>query len=274
MKRKLLLMLVLICTISIMATGCGDPEKKAAKDAFKAERTRIEDMMASRDNAVTSAQTLLDEKGTPLYPEAITELEKAVAVANKLVPTIPDMPKKTSDINAATEKLKKIDYTEQIKLVTDKTADLEDQIARNTSLITPDEKKMIKKLKGIDEIVNVKAVTEDNDPNEQLGKQGGYYSQIYFESSLVDQSQLYADSDDVIDKGTDCGGSIEMYKTREEAETRDAYLGGFDGGALSSGSHYVFGTILVRTSCELKASEQKEFTRKIVYALSEAAKKK
>jgi hypothetical protein len=121
-------------------------------------------------------------------------------------------------------------------------------------------------------ITDIEIVTEDHDPNGQLGKQGGYTGCLYFRYSLVDQSQLYvAEGTDVnssIDIGTRAGGCIEIYATAKDAERRNTYLAGFDGGALSSGSHTVLGTLLIRTSSELKASQQKTLENAIISALT------
>ena len=72
----------------------------------------------------------------------------------------------------------------------------------------------------------------------------------------------------MIDKGTDAGGSIEVYKTKSEATERNEYLAAFDGGILSSGSHTVIGTLVVRTSNELTASQQKSLEADIIAALT------
>ena len=72
----------------------------------------------------------------------------------------------------------------------------------------------------------------------------------------------------IIDKGTDGGGAIEVYANVEDAESRDSYLAGFDGGVLASGSHTVVGTCVVRTSDELAASKQKELEAAVIGALT------
>ena len=75
----------------------------------------------------------------------------------------------------------------------------------------------------------------------------------------------------IIEKGTDCGGSIEVYSVAEDAVARNDYLASFDGGIFASGSHIVVGTVLVRTSNELTASQQKEIEANIITALTEIA---
>ena len=133
----------------------------------------------------------------------------------------------------------------------------------------PTDSFVMERLKTISTISDMAAVTEDHDPNGQLNKQGGYIGCIYFRDTRVNWDELYLDEgeDNVIDVGTDGGGSIEIYKTAKEAKERDEYLAQFDGGAFSSGSHQVQDTMVIRTSSYLKASEQKELTDQIIQAL-------
>ncbi|MGM9646399.1 MAG: hypothetical protein ACI3XS_06900 [Eubacteriales bacterium] len=133
-------------------------------------------------------------------------------------------------------------------------------------LNNPSEEYVISCLKKVPCIDEIKAVTEDNDPNGQLNKDGGYTAQIYFSYELVNQDDVYGDT--LIDKGTSAGGSIEVYKTKEEANKRNDYLSSFDGGILSSGSHTVIGTIIIRTSNELTATQQKGLESNIISALT------
>lgn len=130
----------------------------------------------------------------------------------------------------------------------------------------PSEDYVISCLEQIDVIQEIAAVTEDNDPNGNLNKEGYYISQVYFSVSNLDQDEI--DGNDLIDKGTDAGGSVEVYSTEEDAQNRDEYLASFDGTWFDSGSHICIGTVVVRTSTELKASEQDELEEKIVYALT------
>lgn len=129
----------------------------------------------------------------------------------------------------------------------------------------PSEEYVISCLRKVPGIIDVEAVTEANDPNGQLNKSGGYISQVYFSYSLVNQDSVYGNT--VIEKGTIAGGSIEVYKKAHEAKKRDGYLSEFDGGILTAGSHCVVGTIVIRTSSELTASQQKLLENNIIYSL-------
>lgn len=71
----------------------------------------------------------------------------------------------------------------------------------------------------------------------------------------------------------ECLGSMDLSSltkmaTVADAEKRERYLASFDGGAMSSGSHTVVGTMLVRTSSKLSASDQKKLEEEIIAALT------
>ena len=58
--------------------------------------------------------------------------------------------------------------------------------------------------------------------------------------------------------------------TKISSTKRNEYLAAFDGaGILSSGSHSVVGTIVIRTSDKLTASQQKEMEENIYNSLIE-----
>ena len=129
----------------------------------------------------------------------------------------------------------------------------------------PSEEYVISCLQKVPGIIDIEAVTETNDPNGQLNKASGYISQVYFSYSLVNQDGVYGNS--VIEKGTIAGGSIEVYRNVNDAKKRNDYLSAFDGGVLTSGSHCVIGTVVVRTSNELTASQQKLLENNVIYSL-------
>ena len=159
------------------------------------------------------------------------------------------------------------EYSEAILNIEEKQRDYEDSVQGFKQVIAPTDEFVINRLKRIETIIEIDAVTENNDPNKQLNKQGGYIGCIYFSDKQVDKSKLYIEIDTVIEIATDGGGAVEIVKTVAEAKNRDTYLGGVDGGALSSGSHHVVGTVIIRTSRELTASQQNELTLKITDAL-------
>ena len=101
-----------------------------------------------------------------------------------------------------------------------------------------------------------------------MNKQGSYTASVYFTDSLVTDT---IEGKDIVTKGTDAGGNIEVYKTVEDAQKRNEYLSAFDGlpAMLNPGSHYVYGTIIIRTSGRLTATQQNDLTQKIYQKLIE-----
>lgn len=234
--------------------------------AYTDIRKNVEDKNTELDNAVAQAIELIDKKQTPLDGSLIQTLENAISDAKAAKQDIPDKSDNIDEMRQIVETLKQIDYTDVLENLSQNQINLERSSKQYELVDHPDEKYIISCLKNIDVIKDIAAVTEENDPNGHLNKSGGYTAQIYFSCEWVDQSEVSGDT--VIDKGTDCGGSIEVYATAEEAETRRDYLAGFDGGILASGSHIVVGTVLVRTSDYLTASQQQELEKLIVEQLT------
>ena len=155
--------------------------------------------------------------------------------------------------------------TEETESITESVSEEDD----GTDLANaPSDEFVMERLALISTITDIDAVTEDHDPNGQLGKQGGYIGCVYFQDSQVDRSSIYITEDNVIDIGTEGGGAVEIFSTKDDAGVREAYLAAFDGTAFSSGSHKVIGTCLVRTSSHLTASQQKNLTDEIEQVLT------
>ena len=225
-------------------------------------------MNTELDSIITPAQALLDENKTPLEPTTLTDLQVAISSAKEAKRHIPDIPTETERIIAETETLNApLDYSEFITSLNNSKTALKNSIKQLEQVTNPTGDFVILRLKEVSGIVDIQGVTEDNDPNGNLNKAGGYTSQTYFSSELINQADVYGDN--LIDKGTSAGGSIEVYATVEDAEKRNTYLAGFDGSILSSGSHEVIGTVIIRTSDELTASQQKDLSARIKEKLIE-----
>lgn len=264
-KTTSVMVLTLVFLFCFMFQGCTSDEKKAAQDAFTNEVTRLTNQFAERDTAVQSAQAIVDS-GEKAYVDAIIPaLETAISNAKAVNIELPEMPSKLEDIKSETEKLKAIDCTESLNALAQARQNAEYSIQREKLVTAPTEAYVIERLRTVDGVKDISAVTETNDPNGNLNKQGGYTAQVFFSSPWINQSEVYGDS--LIDKGTEAGGSIEVYRTKEEAISRETYLDAFDGGILASGSHKVIGSVLVRTSNKLTASQQKELESRLIQAL-------
>lgn len=274
MKKKKTL-LGLIAAIAIIVIGICvwyfqvKKPHDLAETKFNAAVKEVEAKNTELTSAMNDAQKILDKKEA-VYDNTtkeafITALSDAKAAQRK----IPDLPKKTADINAETKKLSEpLDYSSVINAISEKQTAYQNSVLQMKQITNPNEDFVIQRLKGIPNISGYQAVTEDHDPNGNLNKQGGYTSTVYFSTPLIDQSSVYGN--DIVDKGTECGGAIEVYASEEDAEKRDSYLASFDGaGMLNSGSHKVLGTIVIRTSTQLTATQQNEFTNNITNKLLE-----
>lgn len=263
--KKITKLSVVILIFAFLLTGCTSEEEKAAKDAFIKAIANVETLNAELDKSIADAETLITANESTFDETTIGKLETTVSTAKASKVTIPEMPKELESIESKTETLNKVDYTYILQQISDAKKTHEDSVKQLKQVIAPTEAFVIERIKATDGINDVSAVTEDNDPNGHLGKQGGYTAQVYFSYNLIDQDSISGNS--IIEKGTDCGGSIEVYNTVDEAEKRNDYLATFDGGIFASGSHNVVGTIIVRTSNNLTASQQKELEVKLVNSL-------
>ena len=272
-KKKTLLGLIAAIAIIVIGICVWYFQVKKPHDLaeakFNAAVKEVEAKNTELTSAMNDAQKILDKKEA-VYDNTtkeafITALSDAKAAQRK----IPDLPKKTADINAETKKLSEpLDYSSVINAISEKQTAYQNSVLQMKQITNPNEDFVIQRLKGIPNISGYQAVTEDHDPNGNLNKQGGYTSTVYFSTSLIDQSSVYGN--DIVDKGTECGGAIEVYASEEDAEKRDSYLASFDGaGMLNSGSHKVLGTIVIRTSTKLTATQQNEFTNNITNKLLE-----
>lgn len=127
-------------------------------------------------------------------------------------------------------------------------------------------------LKTIETIDGVCIVTEDNDPNGNLNKTGGYVAAVYFSDKRADleiKNNPYANYKDVCDHGTSAGGQIEVYSNTEDANKRNDYLKGFDGGILSNGEHSTHGNAVFRISEEMPATQMKDLENRVIKVLTQ-----
>lgn len=160
-------------------------------------------------------------------------------------------------------------------------------------LVNPSEDYVISCLKTVNSITDIEAATETHDPNGKLNKQGGYTAAIYFRIEQIeiteeapewDDSVVYSylvvngeknhlildegeSSDSPVDVGTKGGGQIEVYSSANDAKKRDEYLSSFDGTAFTSGYHTVVGSMVIRTSEYLTASQQQQLADDVINAL-------
>lgn len=269
MRKSFFRIVVIMLMICPIITGCkSDPEYEKAKESYDSQVARIESQIEEKETEVQKAEELLKLDKEALDKTTETSLKNTIESINKIEIEIPTMPKEVKDINKKTKELESISITSEINDLKNAQKLLRDSRKKYQMLLTPTNDFVVERLKNVPDIDEVQGVTEDKDPNGNLNKPGGYTAQVYFSSPLVnDEYGLF--TGDVIEDGTDCGGSVEVYKTVSEAKKRNEYLSVFDGGILSGGSHTVYGSIIIRTSSELTASQQKALEESVLNALTE-----
>ena len=264
MKKIITVTVALILMLTLVSCAKSE-EEVAAEESFNAEVARIQAELEERDADVEAAQAVVDDERPALDETLKPALQTAISEASAIEFDAPKASGGVEKINSATEELKKITYTDQLQSLKDATKALSDSIKKYELVNAPEESYVIKCLKTVKDIDGIAAATEDHDPNGNLHKDGGYTAQVYFSCPLVDHSYM---DNDIIEAGTDGGGSVEVYKTAEEAKKREEYLAGFDGTITASGSHEVVGTCIVRTSDSLTATQQQELEAAIIEALT------
>ena len=228
--KKIISIIFCIMLATCLLAGCGSEAKKAM------------------DTAVTSANELLENGGKPFDPQTKKDLEKAVAESEN------------AEDDAA--------YEEVTKNIETASAEYEKSVKQLKQVTNPKESFLIERAKEVDTITKVEAATEDTDSNKLMNKPGGYTSYVAMQSSMVGDS--YYQEMGPVEAGCDGGAVIEAFPTAKDAKAREEYLATFDGsGMLASGSHTVVGTLLIRTSNELTATQQKELEENIINALIE-----
>lgn len=250
------------------------------------------------ETALNSAQDVLNQGQTPYDPETIAVLKSAMTAAeNAKVPSLEALPEYETlavDENAKASELKALtkqaqtrmelmngftvpdisqppDYTAVLSTLHTARQAYEDSVQSMLQITAPSDAFVLERLRKIETVTAIEAVTENHDPNGMLNKQGGYIGCVYFTDTRVNREHLYIEpgKDNVIDVGCNGGGAVEIYNTAAEAEARNVYLGSFDGSAFRSGSHYVVGTMVIRTSNELTGSQQLDLTDQITQALTQ-----
>ena len=241
-----------------------------AVDAFNTACEALDARTAKVDEAIAALQAVQAGDDKPLDAATDEAASSAIGQAQAAKQSAPEMPSGTDEINAAAAEVDKMgDYTETLNALAAAQKALEDSIAQLKQVTNPSEAFVIQRITGLPNITGVEAVTESNDPNGKLNKAGGYTATVYFSSDLVDQSSVYASEGytGIVAVGNDGGGTVEVYSSVEDAEKRSTYLGAFDGSILSSGSHEVLGTCVLRTSDKLTASQQQTLTQEVKEAL-------
>jgi len=239
----------------------------SAIDSFDKAKETLNQKNSELDEEIAKAENLIAEGKTPLDEELKPALETAISDAKAAKVNVPEMPETADEISSEAKKMEEADYTDSLDSLSSAYTDLDKSIRQYELVDAPEESYVVECLHNVPDVEDISAVTEETDPNGLLNKAGSYTAFVIFSSDLVDQSDVLGDT--IAEKGTACGGGVEVFANVEDAEKRDEYLGTFDGTIVRPGSHKVVGTVIVRTSDELTASQQKELEENVIAALTD-----
>ena len=104
---------------------------------------------------------------------------------------------------------------------------------------------------AVESATEVVAITEDNDPNDLIGRPTGY----------VSAAVIYDEGAECDELGSDCGATVEVWRSAEEAQDRSDYIQGILEASPILGTEYNYldGAVLLRVSGELKPSVASEY---------------
>ena len=248
-------LVLLSALLLLLLTGCDSEETKAAKEGFSNEVERVQASYDALTAEIATAEELVVTEERPLDETLKPALEDTISDAKTVEFKSPSMPSGIDNIHAATEELKNTSFDDKTQALKDAETALSNSIEQRKLVTAPSEAFVIERLRGIDGVGEIAALTEETDNNGLLGKAGTYYAKIDFASPWIKDPYSIYSGRSVAENSTDGGGSVEVFETEELAQKRNDYLGAFDGGILASGSHKVLGTLVVRTSDELTASQ-------------------
>lgn len=243
------------------------PHQEAVINFNKAVKT-VQTKNKALKSDIAKAEKLVKSNQQPLDTKTLDSLKATVATAKSGLRKVPRVADKTKAINKQTKMLNQpIDYSKATQSLADSSSAYTTSVRQLNQITSPSQAFIEERLKEIPTITGIQSVTEANDPNGNLNKQGGYIASVYFTDNQVTET---VDGNDIIAKGSDGGGNVEVYKTAKEAESRNTYISAFDGqGMLNPGSHYVYGTLVIRTSRYLTTSQQTALTNAIYNKLIE-----
>ncbi|WP_270888939.1 hypothetical protein [Pedococcus sp. 5OH_020] len=95
-------------------------------------------------------------------------------------------------------------------------------------------------------------ITEDNDPNNKIGRPGGY----------VSAATLYDSGASCTELGVECGATVEVWPDEAGARSRSKFIQDAlkaANGALGEEYHYQHGAVLLRVYGDLKPSVAKKY---------------
>ena len=149
-----------------------------AIQSFDKALIKLEEENTMLDTAIESAYAIAHSEETALDESLRPALEMTVSEALAARIEEVERPDDLADITAATERMSGVDYSSILSVLAEKQEALEYSMKQYALVNNPDEAYIIACLGKISGILEIAAATEDNDPNRQLHKEGGYTSAV------------------------------------------------------------------------------------------------
>lgn len=215
------------------------------------------------NKAIEEYNSALDKYNETIKNSSVDNLEGCYAPADKLSTVSEERAevKKSLEAGNSIASIKK--DTDTVKSWTE---DLNNSIKIAEQLRCPDASWIESRIRLNGKINDTGIVTDESQIDNYMGQNSGCVSVVYFGVEYIEPNSV--EGSNIIEKGTDAGGSIEVYKDLESAVNRCEYLKGFDNTYLYSGSFAIVGTTVVRTSYRLESEQQLEITSWIFEQLS------
>lgn len=236
-----------------------------ALDAYTTAYAELSKRNASLEEAISTGETAANTSLPVMDDTLYDTLAETIATAKNALVPLAERGESPEATMAAAETMAGADYSGMDQAILDVCAQIESSNQLYALVDAPSDERVIACLNQVEGMVQCVAVTEETDRNNSLNKAGSYIGRIIFAYEAATRSAI-SDSA-LLNKGTDAGGSIEVFRNQADAEKRNSYLAVFDGTILDSGSHVVVGTMVVRTSSKLTASQQQELQTAITQAL-------
>lgn len=272
---KFTVVFAVVMSVAFVFSACDAARHDAAVAEFEAAAVQADMHNEELRSAIDSAQAVLDLEKDAYGDDAKNNLQAAIAQAQAALITIPDMPSSTEEIRAVAESMKSVDFSHHVSTLEVKRLSFENAIKQLEQITAPAEDFIIERLKLVSTIIDTAAATADADPDGMLGQDGGYRSAVFFSDSRVDQEALSRQgryTNEILDKGTDAGGTVEVFDSVEAATERSRQLDEIALGQTAqagTGKHHVLQTIVIRTSALLTEAQHNDLVDSIKTAFLE-----
>ncbi len=146
------------------------------------------------------------------------------------------------------------DYTEEKANLEEKLVAAEYSVASLQQVTDPKEEFVLSRIHEIDTVVFTAPATSEQDPFGKLNKVNGYLVCVFFQDGRVKEYATVSSESELLSIGKEAGGCVEVYRTKEQAEKREADL------KQSAGQeeYRMLGTCIIRPSTYLSAEQQKD----------------